>query len=243
MKFEKTYKQYMEQFVVEGLLGSIAAAIPKTIGKAVGNVVKQAYADNPYVQAFGQVRQDQQGQRSEVRAKNAEVLQGVKDDLKNDPMFIRTEITFTDSSYVPLSSGRKYINNTKISYYDLVNDPKLGEKRMQTRGVDLDQLEGIEKLISEMDLNTLNLFDTETQNKIKEEIQKTSKEAEDKLKNTQGEDYKKRQAETEKVFIGVQQDLQKYLKPLGVGKSNTEKRDWLFILAYLGGKTSLHVKR
>ena len=82
-----------------------------------------------------------------------------------------------------------------------------------------------------------------TQNKIKEEIQKTSKETEDKLKTNEGEDYKKRKAETEKVFIGVQQDLQKFLKPLGTGKENTEKRDWLYILAYLGGKTSLHVKR
>jgi hypothetical protein len=242
MKFDKTYKQYMEQFVVEGLLGSVAAAIPRTIGTAVGNVVKQAYADNPYVQAFGQVRQKQQGERSELRAKNAEVLQGVKEDLKNDPNFINTPIIFTDSTYSPLSGG-KPINNTKITYKDLVNAAKLDRTRRRQRGVDIDQIEAIENLIGEMDLNTLNLFDTATQDKIKEEIQKTSKETEDKLKNTQGEDYKKRQAEIEKVFVGVKQDLQKYLKPLGVGKSNTEKRDWLFILAYLGGKTSLHVKR
>lgn len=242
MKFEKTYKEYMKQFVVEGILGSVAAAIPRTIGKAVGNVVKQAYADNPYVQAFGQIRQDQQGQRSELRSKNAEILQGVKEDLKNDPNFVNTPITFTDSTYTPLSGG-KPVSSTQITYKDLVTGARLDRVRRAARRIDIDQLEAIENLIGEMDLNTLNLFDTATQNKIKEEIIKTSKELEDKLKNDQGEDYKKREAEVEKVFAGVQQDLQKYLKPLGSGKTNTEKRDWLYILAYLGGKTSLHIKR
>lgn len=241
MKFNKKYNEYMDQFVVEGLLGSVAAAIPRTIGTAVGNVVKQAYADNPYVQAFGQVRQAQATERSEIRAKNAEVLQAVKEDLKNDPNFINTPITFTDSTYRPLSGNP--VKNTRITYKELTTFSKLDNTRRSRRSFDIDQIEAIEYLITEMDLNALNLFDTATQNKIKEEITKTSKETEDKLKTNEGEDYKKRQAETEKVFIGVQQDLQKFLKPLGTGKDNTEKRDWLYILAYLGGKTNLHVKR
>jgi len=243
MKFNKTYNEYMKEFVAEGLLGSVAAAVPRTIGTALKNVVKNAYADNPFVQAASQVRQQQATERSEVRSKNKEILEKVKTDLKNDPNFTNTKITFTDSTYVPhLSTGRK-IDRTTLSYGEIETASTIDRYRRTARSIDIDQIEGIKKLISETDLNKYNLFDSNVQNKLKEKIKLISAETEKNLKTNEGEDYKKRLADVDKVFEGIKQDIQIYFKPLGVGKTNSEKQDWLYILIYFGGKNGLEIKR
>lgn len=224
MKFEKTYKEYMKQFVVEGILGSVAAAIPRTIGKAVGNVVKQAYADNPYVQAFGQVRQAQAGEREAQRTKEGKILNELEKEMMNDPNFIKKRINFT----FELSAGTGLLSEQK-SYNELSNYPTK----------ERDKVRAIKKVIAEVDLNdpSFNLYNQKVKDSIKEKvneiIQKTNKEQ----KQDQGEDYKKVKADTQNILIKIERMINDTLKPLGVNKSIENKVVWLYILAAMTGST------
>jgi hypothetical protein len=225
MKFEKTYKQYMEQFVVEGLLGSIAAAIPKTIGKAVGNVVKQAYADNPYVQAFGQVRQDQQGQREAQRSKEGEILKKLEEELMNDPHFISKQITFVFSmSGVSTTEHKKYSDLRKYN----------------TRK-EIDAINAISKVVAQVDLNdpSFNLYNSTVQKNLSEKVNEVLTKENKEKKEDMGEDYKKVKAEIPNIMRTLERMLKNILQPLGGtgSKSVDQKEIWLFILANMSGTT------
>lgn len=224
MKFNKKYNEYMDQFVVEGLLGSVAAAIPRTIGTAVGNVVKQAYADNPYVQAFGQVRQAQAGEREAQRSKEGEILKKLEEELTNDPEFIKKQITFVYSM-----SGRGNVTEKK-TYSDLT--------QFRTRR-DTDTINAISKVIAQVDLNnpSFNLYNNNVQNNLKDKISEIILKYNKQGKEDMGEDYKKVKTEIPNIIKKVERMLEDTLKPLGVNKSLQNKITWLFILANMSGTT------
>jgi hypothetical protein len=224
MKFNKTYNEYMQQFVAEGLLGSIAAAIPRTIGKAVGNVVKQAYGDNPWVQAYGQVRQQQSGEREAQRSKEGEIFAKVEEDLQNDPNFISKKITFVYS----LSTGSP-ITESK-SYADLT--------QYRTRR-DTDKINAISKVISEVDLNntSFNLYNGTVQKSLKEKISEVILKENKEKKQDMGEDFKKVKAEIPNIINKIERMLKDTLQPLGANKGLGKKITWLFILANMSGST------
>lgn len=224
MKFEKTYKEYMKQFVAEGLLGSVAAAIPRTIGTAVGNVVKQAYADNPYVQAFGQVRQAQAGEREAQRSKEGEILKKLEEELMNDPQFISKQITFIFS----LSGVSKTENKT---YSDLTQFKT--EKDTYERNA-------ISKVVAQVDLNkpSFNLYNSTVQKNLSEKVNEVLTKQNKEKKEDMGEDYKKVKAEIPNIIKKLERMLKDILQPLGgASKSVDQKIIWLFILANMSGTT------
>ena len=74
MKFNKIYNIYLEKYLNEGLLGSIAAAVPRTVGHIAKDIATAGLKDNLVAQAFGQVREKQAGEREAQRTKEGKVL-------------------------------------------------------------------------------------------------------------------------------------------------------------------------
>jgi len=218
MKFNKLYKQYMESFVSEGLLGSIASAIPRTIASTVGNVVKQAYADNPYVQAYGQVRQAQKGEREAQRTKEDAVLEKVKKELMDDPSFINKKISFQDPS--------KSLNVT-ASYNELTN--------YRLTVINRASQEEIKELIQEKDLNNPNIYDDTAKKLIIDKIQKVVDQMNKESKQDKGEDYNKVKTDVKQVLLKLDRMLKDLFKPIS-NENIGKKIIWMYIITAITGE-------
>lgn len=222
MKFNKTYNLYLEKYLNEGLLGSIAAAVPRTVGYIAKDIATAGLKDNLIGQAFSQVRQQQATERGEQRTKEGKVLEILKEELMNDPQFIKKKINFTFDA----GSG---LTNEQKSYNELSN--------FSAR--DRDKIRVIKKIIAEVDLNdpSFNLYNNTVkstiQQKIIEVIQKINKEDKEDL----GQDYKKIKVDNQQILTKLERQIQDYLKPLGVNKSVENKVIWLYILSTMSGST------
>lgn len=223
MKFNKIYNTYLEKYLNEGMLGSIAAAIPRTVGYIAKDIATAGLKDNLIGQAFGQVRQQQAGERESQRTKEGKVLDTLKEELMNDPNFIKKKINFE------FDAGRGLTNEQK-SYNELSD---FGAR------ADRDKIRVIKKIIAEVDLNdaSFNLYNNNVQSTIKQKILEVIQKINTEDKQDLGQDYKKVKTDSQQVLTKLERMINDTLKPLGVGKSVENKVIWLFILAAMSGST------
>jgi len=225
MKFNKVYNVYLERYVNEGILGSVASAIPRTMGYIAKDIATAGLKDNLIGQAFSQVRQTQAGERTESRSKEDKIVEKVKSELTNDPSFINKKITFKDAA--------KSLNIT-VSYNELTN--------YRLSVVSRPNQEAIKDLISEKDLNSMSLYNNNARNIIRDKIKEVLTEFDKESKEDMGEDFKKVKVDENQVLMKIERKIKDVFKPGMDSRSMSDKLTWIYIIATIGG-LSLSIER